>query len=234
MTASDVCTTQIGVSRTLIIGDVHGCAAELRELLDVCRHRRADRVVFVGDLVAKGPDSKGVVEIAREIRARAVLGNHDAAVLAVRGGPVAKLVPEPRGEHREVAESLSEADWEYLGGLPYFLRVEQVNAIVVHAGLVPGVPLEQQEPKHLISMRTLREDGTPSRRLSDGVPWASRWQGPEEVVFGHDAVSGLQRHKHAIGLDTGCVYGGALTAYVAEEKRLLSVRAKREWRSPGG
>jgi diadenosine tetraphosphatase ApaH/serine/threonine PP2A family protein phosphatase len=107
-----------------------------------------------------------------------------------------------------------------------YLRLDDAPVIVVHAGLVPGVALEEQEPDHLMNMRTLRADGSASRRAEDGVLWGSRWNGPELVVFGHHALAGLQRHPHAIGLDTGCVYGGKLSAYVYPDDRIVSVPAR--------
>jgi hypothetical protein len=100
---------------------------------------------------------------------------------------------------------------------------------VVHGGLLPGVPLAAQPRKYLLNLRSLTPDGQPSTRVKDGVPWASCWTGPEHVIFGHDAVRGLQRHLHATGLDTGCVYGRRLTALVLPEHKLVSVPASRPY-----
>ena len=122
--------------------------------------------------------------------------------------------------------SLTPEEWAVLERLPLYLPVPDHNAIVVHGGIVPGIPIELQEQDTLLNMRTLRPDGTGSRRPDEGVLWGSAWPGPELIVFGHHAMAGLQRHPHALGLDTGCVYGGRLTAYVLPEDRLVSVPAR--------
>jgi hypothetical protein len=216
--------------RTLLIGDVHGCLDELEDLLRVAEvDASTDRVILVGDLVAKGPDSVGVVALARERGFLAVMGNHDAKVLKLgrNGGDLSPLV-SPR-EHAYVAAHLAPEDWEYLEALPTHLSLHELNTIVVHAGLVPGIPLAQQERRFLLNLRSITPWGLPSKRVDEGVPWASLWPGPEHVVFGHDAVRGLQQHAHATGLDTGCVYGNALTGLFLPERRLISVRARRAY-----
>ena len=214
--------------RTLFIGDVHGCSRELDALLEACGWRPGDRVVPVGDLVAKGPDSAGVVRRARELGALAVRGNHDEHVLRWHQGRVRegkKLKPE----RLQVLETLRTEDWAWLDSLPLYRRFPELNVIVVHGGLVPGVPLEAQREELLLNLRSITPEGEPSKRVDGGVPWGSRWQGPELVIFGHDALRGVQRHPHAIGLDSGCVYGGALTAYVLPEGRFYSVKAERAY-----
>jgi predicted phosphodiesterase len=214
--------------RTVFIGDVHGCAEELDLLLAECGWRPDDRVVLVGDLVAKGPDSAGVVRRAREHGFLAVRGNHDAHVLRWRAGRMRedkKLKPE----HQQVMDTLEARDWAYLESLPLHRHFPELNVRVVHAGLVPGVPLEEQRPELLLNLRSITPEGKPSKRVDKGVPWASLWTGPELIIFGHDAMRGVQRHPHAIGLDSGCVYGQHLTAYVLPEARFYSVRAKRAY-----
>jgi diadenosine tetraphosphatase ApaH/serine/threonine PP2A family protein phosphatase len=212
--------------RTLFIGDVHGCRHELEDLLDACAHVPADALVFVGDLVAKGPDSPGVLALARKLHARGVRGNHDNAVLRWRDAVLTKSAPARDNHHLHVARQLSSADWQLLSALPLFLRLPEHGALVVHAGVVPGVAIERQLPDLLMNMRTLRPDGTGSRRPDDGPLWGTAWPGPELVIFGHHAMAGLQRHPHAIGIDTGCVYGGRLTAYLLPDDRLVSVPAR--------
>lgn len=224
------------MDRVVIIGDIHGCIEELDALLAQVRPGPRDRIVSVGDLVGKGPYPVGVIHRAREIGMEAVRGNHDQRCIlwheAVRAG---REPPALKEHHRIACDALSEEDWAWLEALPYWLRLAEMNAIVVHAGIRPGVALEDQERTDLLHMRSIRPDGTASDRIEDGVPWASRWPGPEEVVFGHDAIRGLQRWPYATGLDTGCVYGGRLTAYILPEARLVHEPARRAWaRKEGG
>ncbi len=218
------------VRPTLVIGDVHGCLDELERLLQAAGYARGDGLVLVGDLVAKGPDSRGVLALVRELDARAVCGNHDAHVLRYKRALDAGRTPPRLGsDHRALAEALDARDWALLESLPLFLRLPEHGAIVVHAGLLPGVPLEAQDPQLLLNMRTIRPDGSGSSRPEDGVLWGSLWPGPELVLFGHHASAGLQEHPFALGLDTGCVYGGRLTGCVLPERRLVSVAARRAY-----
>jgi hypothetical protein len=219
--------------RSIFIGDVHGCLDELQALLAKLGVSREERLVFVGDLVAKGPDSEGVVALARELGALCVLGNHDDAVLRYRRAQRTGEAPRLKPGHLAVAQSLEEDDWRWLEEVPLFLRFPELNVEVVHAGVVPGKRLEAQARDDLLTMRTLRPDGTASSRIDDGPLWPERYQGPSHVVFGHNAISGLQRSPHATGLDTGCVYGRSLTALVLPEPSLVSVDARRAYKDIG-
>jgi Calcineurin-like phosphoesterase len=214
--------------RTIIIGDVHGCLDELLTLVSRCGHAAGDRLILVGDLVAKGPDSLGVVSWARESRVEAVLGNHEEHVLRARRG-----VPGVKPKHQRLAEALGPEDVAWLEALPLFLPAGDLQGkplVVVHAGLMPGVPIEAQQRDHLLNLRSVTADGSPSRAI-EGDPWASRWSGPEQIVFGHDSLRGLQQYPWATGLDTGCVYGRRLTALILPEARLVSVSARHAYAS---
>jgi hypothetical protein len=210
--------------RTFVIGDVHGCLDELRALVEHAGVTADDDVVFVGDLVTKGPDSAGVIGWARERGAAAVLGNHDEHVLRARAGDEAA-----KKNHLIVAATLSKADVDWLAARPLWLRLayEQPH-VVVHGGMVPGVPVEKQAREHLLAMRSITADGQPSKRI-EGAPWGALWKGPEHAVFGHDAIRGLQQHPLATGLDTGCVYGRELTGLMLPAHQLVSVSARRAY-----
>lgn len=230
--------------RTIVVGDVHGCSDELARLLRLVGHSERDRVIFVGDLVAKGPDSVGVIRMARAIGAEAVLGNHDHylvehhRVVSPRGAPP-KGHTDASDAIKKLAKKLSDDDWRWLEALPYTVAIPDHGALVVHAGLVPGVPIDQQKPENMLQMRSIKKDGTASKKIEDGVPWASVWIGPPHVYFGHDAVRGLQRYDHATGLDTACVYGGRLSACILPpsgnpaERDIVSVQAAQMYSVPG-
>ena len=220
--------------RTLIVGDVHGCREELEDLLEESGWEDGDQLVLVGDLVAKGPDSLGVIRLVRELEGRAVRGNHDQHCLkwwdAKRaGGELPTLKPA----HQRVADELTDEDWQWLAALPLWIELPEHDALVVHAGLLPDLPLEDQDPDDLMNMRSILDDGTASRSNEEGTPWASVWPGPRLVVFGHDAVRGLQNRPHSVGLDTGCVYGGWLTGLWVPRRDLVSVPARGTYAQPG-
>jgi hypothetical protein len=222
------------MTRTVIVGDVHGCLDELRSLLERVGFRPGDdQLVMVGDLVNKGPDSVGVVNLVRSLQGRAVMGNHDDLVVRCLAARRAREDGDFPDSVRKIVKRLDDDAAAWLEALPTSLALPDHHALVVHAGMVPNVPVSSQRRDVLLTTRSIRSDGTPTKRIEDGRPWASLWPGPEHVFFGHDAVRGLQRWPYATGLDTGCVYGGRLTAYLLPERTLVSVPARRVYCEPG-
>jgi len=216
--------------RVIAIGDVHGCIDELQDLLRQCQYAPGDLVVFLGDLVCKGPDSISVVQMAREIGALGVRGNHDFEVIRWHRAIKAGVDPPAlRSEHFHIASCLSKEDVKWMHNLPWYISSKDLSALFVHAGFVSGIRLAKQNPRLMMNMRSILPDGTVTSKFFNNWPWARLWDGPQTVLFGHDADRGLQQYEHAIGLDTGCVYGGRLTAYILPERKLVSVSARREY-----
>ncbi len=224
------------MGRTIIVGDVHGCLRELEELLARVRFERdEDRLVMVGDLIARGPDSRGVLTFVEEIGATLVRGNHEEKVLGGR-----RRADKLEGEHRRLAERLSSKHWRLLESMPLWLDLDDHGVRVVHAGVIPGVAVERMPREALLRMRALQEDGSWTDEKNRRTLWGESYVGPPHVVFGHNAMEEPQLHEWATGLDTGCVYGRKLTALVLEagerpprgravRTKLTSVPARREY-----
>ena len=222
---------ELGGRNLLIVGDVHGCYDELVELLDQCNGRDPRLcVIFVGDLMNKGPKSVEVVQLVREMKAYSVRGNHDEVSLAEWQKHCERGTPLP--EKFQWLQKLSKDDLKWAFELPFTISIPSKRVTVVHAGLVPGVELEQQESHLLLHLRDVKYDagnlewiGMTKPRV-DSVPWASVWPGPKHVYFGHDARRFFQSYEYATGLDTGCVYGERMTAvFPFEAGRIVQVEA---------
>ncbi len=213
--------------RTIVVGDIHGCYDELRELLDKAALGSQDRVVSVGDLVVKGEKNREVLDLFMEDeRFSAVLGNHDRALLRHWRGEGVALKESQERARAELAAADEARYSAYIQSLP--LTIDLGSHLVVHAGLRPGVALAAQSVEDLTELRTLGEDRTDR----EGVPWYERYEGPQTVLFGHWPAPEPRRGPRALGLDTGCVYGFQLTAYVIETDEFLSVQARRAYEEP--
>ncbi|WP_280585207.1 metallophosphoesterase family protein [Halorubrum sp. Boch-26] len=179
-----------GYGDIYVVGDVHGSRAALETLLASLDLADDDLVVFVGDLVRKGPDSPGVLDIVRG----------DPRLVTVRGNNEQKIV---RGD--KDPDWLRDGDRAYFESLPIAISFD--DALVVHGGVDPERSLESHTIEELLTMRAPRGDGY------DGPFWYDDYDGPHRVFFGHTVHDAPVVRKHAVGLDTGCVYGGTLTAY---------------------
>lgn len=107
---------------------------------------------------------------------------------------------------------------------------------MVHAGLVPGMALAEQEPEDMMMMRNVLQDPETgvyrTCEQSEGVAWASAWKDGPHVYFGHDAKRLLQQYEGATGLDTGCLYGKKLTAISLPSKEITQVDAHHTYVEP--
>ena len=225
--------------KLMVVGDVHGCFDELVELLDKCEGWGPDVcLVFVGDLINKGPKNAEVVQLVREMGAYCVRGNHDEVCLL--GWQNYLEGRESLSPKLEWMKKLSGEELRWLFELPFTISIPSLSVCVVHAGLLPRLPLDQQSHDDMLHMRDVSYDPTLASWLShksamEGtVPWASAWKGPPHVYFGHDAIRRLQVYSFATGLDTGCVYGGKLTAaFPLEGNRIVQVEAHCVHHKPG-
>lgn len=153
------------IGRLVFVGDVHGCADEFGQLLRKVGFRKGrDTLVLLGDVVSKGPDSARALRMARELGALSVRGNHDDAALAAcdfsrrHGGALPKVSRgDTGGEDFAFVLNLTGADARFLREMPWTLEIPAMAAVAVHAGLVPGVAVNRQNPSDVFTMRGVVE-----------------------------------------------------------------------------
>ena len=209
--------------RTIVVGDIHGCYDELIELLEKAGFGQDDRVVSVGDLITKGPKNQEVLQLfMTDARFRAVIGNHDLALRRKWSGEKVKLKYAQKVTHKEL-KAMKEIYVSFFNRLPF--TIDLGTHLVVHAGLRPEVELYSQTTCDMTLLRTLGKNP----ESHDGTPWYDVYDGEKIVLFGHWPAPEPRLGKKAIGLDTGCVYGYNLTAYIIEEDRFVSVKAQRAY-----
>lgn len=239
-----------------IIGDIHGCADELKTLLGLLgyqpqpaghgeqaqscyRHPENRRVLFLGDLVDRGPDTPEALRIAMEMTAAGqawcVPGNHDVKLQRKLSGRDVQIT-------HGLAESLAQLEHEppefagrvveFLDGLVSHYLLDGGRLVVAHAGM--------KEKYQGRASRRVREFAvwgdttgeTDEYGLPVRYPWAEEYRGKALVVYGHTPVPEPEFLNNTINIDTGCVFGGNLTALRYPEKELVSVPAARVYYTP--
>ena len=209
--------------RTIIIGDVHGCLAELEHLLKKVAYRsQKDQLIFVGDLINKGPHSLGVLQTVVRLQAEVTLGNHEFGFLQyLKDGSYPSLgflhLKQQMGPQLKFWKN-------WLKQRPPY--IEQDDFLVVHAGLAPNQHPAQTPLRILLNIRTWDGTGENLNRATDPA-WFDLHQPSKLVVFGHWAKQGLVLKKNMIGLDTGCVYGNKLSALILPEQTIHQVPAQK-------
>jgi len=210
-------------SRTIVVGDIHGCYDELEDMLSEVRFEASDRLISVGDLITKGPKSREVLErFMSDPQFSAVMGNHDLALRRKWNGEKVKLKDSQKPTHKELKKD-KERYVAFLNSLPFMIDLG--THLVVHAGMRPGVALHSQTTEDLTELRSIGKD----RTARDGTPWYEVYDGEKVVLFGHWPAPKPRHGKRAIGLDTGCVYGNELTAYIIETGEFKTVPARRRY-----
>ena len=207
--------------RLAIISDVHGCLDEVEALLAKLKYSpETTTVIFVGDLVAKGPKSAEVIRFLMAQKGMySVRGNHEDNLLLARYKTGSKYATRPA---YAFASTLTDAELEFVRELPISISIPELQLLVVHAGVDPtkrGYSVSANSFADLIRIRTVDKEGRTSKEgpSKNRNLWGPLYTGPPLIVYGHDAKRKLQVHPWARGLDTGCCYGGSLTALVIND-----------------
>jgi hypothetical protein len=190
--------------RKIIIGDIHGCSDQLRALLKHVSFTPNDKLYTVGDLVDRGPDSVGTVELLRRLGALCTLGNHEHKYLELR----------QRG--RDIPYKFNDDTWRWLEQRPLYYYLTP-TLVVLHAGCLPYLPIAKQKVQTLLYLRHVQIG-------QERFDWEELWTGPESIIYGHKnrpdhRVCTSQNGIVTYGLDTGCCYGGRLTAGIFYDDR---------------
>ncbi len=214
--------------RIIAIGDIHGCHAEFSELLERISPTPDDRLILLGDLVNRGPDSLRVIDLARQHRAISLLGNHELRLLKFRKTGDRNLLKET-DEH--TFSRLRPEDWDFLEQMPLTYAVEEFQTVFVHGGFLPNEPWSAQPAQVVTQIQVIDPAGKPRKRADceHCPPWADFWKGPPYVVYGHTPRPEIHLLPWSAGIDTACVMGGHLTAYLLPEKRFVQVKARRRY-----
>jgi bis(5'-nucleosyl)-tetraphosphatase (symmetrical) len=233
------------------VGDIHGCSDVFERLLERIRFEPArDELWSVGDLVNTGPDSAGVLRLWIETGGRGVLGNHDAHALRVQAGTrklreedtLQQLLQAPDVDtlmgamrsmpllvHHPGAGGARDVWLVHAGLHPVWGNLHAV-AGSVNAGfhdeswlLGPEVRFATRARCCTPNGKMLDLPGPPGDCVAPYRPWDSYYDGDALVVHGHWAQRGHYRSERTLGLDSGCVYGGPLTAWCQDEDRIVQV-----------
>lgn len=222
-----------------IIGDIHGCCDELEELLKLLGADR--KKVFVGDLVDRGPRVLDAVNLVRNLieknGAHCVQGNHDDKFARWLAG---HRVTISHGLDTSIADVeahvKTQQDREqlrrFLAGLPTHVVLDGGNLVVAHAGIREDMIGRSGEK---VRVFTLYGDVT-GEKDEYGLPvrrdWAANYSGKATIVYGHTPIPKPAWKNRTLNIDTGCVFGGALTALRYPEMELVSVKARRQYANP--
>ncbi len=233
-----------------IIGDVHGCFDELRELLDKlgyeiaadgtgAHHPDGRRAFFVGDLVDRGPATPAVLRLAMGMvdagNALCIPGNHENKLLrALRGRNVtvshglAESLAQLAAEPPELCKQVE----EFIDGLVSHLVLDDGKLVVAHAGLRADMQGRASGAVRSFALYGDTTGETDEFGLPVRYPWAEDYRGDAMVVYGHTPVPEATWLNRTICIDTGCVFGGQLTALRYPERELVSVDAHATYWEP--
>lgn len=236
------------------IGDVHGCRSELETLLGElgyvlerdeqgrpidASHVDGRKVIFLGDLVDRGPDTPGVLRLAMGMvkngHALAVPGNHESKLVrALRG----KKVQTSHG----LAESLSQLAAEtpefraeveqFADGLVSHLVLDEGKLVVAHAGMPAAYQGRASGRVRSFALYGDTTGETDEYGLPVRYPWANDYRGDAMVLYGHTPTLDAEWVNGTMCLDTGCVFGGKLSALRYPERKVVSVPAEKTWYEP--
>ncbi len=208
---------------TLVIGDIHGCYVELRDLLDKAGLGDDDLILSLGDFVDRGPETLQVLDFFHaHPNAHALMGNHERKHVRAARGEL-KLSLSQRISKLQLADRYS-SEVKWMSALPLYSQLQE--ALIVHGFFEPNVPLEEQLPSVLCG--TL--GGAKILHERYDRPWYELYEGDQPIIVGHqnytDSDQPFIYKDKVFGLDTSCVLGKCLTGILLPSFRIVSVPSR--------
>lgn len=199
--------------RVIVYGDIHGCLERLKSLREKIGIQKTDIEICVGDIINKGSQSLQTIKFLKDHHILSVLGNNEAKFLKAKKSK--KDYENLSKDEKELFLKLGDFEFSFLNSLPLFKRFN--NLVVLHAGLENTTNLNNLSPKdkeNILSMRTIEN--------SKNIFWYEIYNANQGfVVFGHQKSSSPIIAPNALGIDTGCVYGGKLTAAIFTDTKKI-------------
>lgn len=233
--------------RKIFIGDIHGCAEEFQELIKTIEYNKeTDQVILLGDLISRGPLPIETITKIRELEVLAVQGNHDLKL----ANYLRSNKPE---KHPLYYDQLSDEDKKYILSIPAYIEID--NVIAMHAGMKPGISLSKQgtdlqflrytdKNRKFISLREISKHGIEKLGAHFWTEFGPFYD-DKNIFYGHQVhsltdvrIDEFHNGTSCIGLDTGCVFGGALSCAIldATDKSkptdYVQIKAKQEYFKP--
>ena len=212
------------MNNLIIYGDIHGCYNEFISLRKKINPDKNDIEVCVGDIITKGKNSLKLLKYMQEYNIQSVLGNHEDKLVRYleheksnKKNPI--LLDE---DENNIIKNLDEKDIAFLKSLPLFLQYE--NITILHGGIQNHHNLKnltKKEKSKILRMRYLDSEHnfiSYGKEDEDSIFWADLYDGNQGfIVYGHQWSKEVKKNSHALGIDTGCVYGNKLSAVVFEK-----------------
>ena len=235
------------MKKIVIYSDIHGCFEEFLELRKLIGINKNDIEIVTGDFINKGPFSLKTLRYIKQNNILSVIGNNESKMIMIyeqykKDGE--KFLDTIKAHEKETFLSLHDSDIKYLKSLPYFLKSNDLT--VVHGGLFNHIkldkPLSKEDKKYIMYLRFLDKDYNflPFNDFENRyIFWSEIYDNHEGfIVYGHHPFKEPKIDRYSIGIDTGCVYGGKLSAVtfpikndkaILDQYKIFSVDAKKAY-----